>query len=167
MGNPILGKPARVTLMYDDCVMAAFRAPSANVRYGHTARHALWLAVLLVFPGGAQQPNIPRGPFAQPIGQPVGGLIDDAHGDQTDLEDRLRVINRERQKALVSDTNKLLKLASEFDSEVKGRNLDSLTPSQVRKLAEIEKLAHSVKDKMSYSVRGPSMIYQQFPYPVR
>lgn len=84
----------------------------------------------------------------------------------SDMEERLRAINRERQKALVSDTNKLLKLANELDSEVKGANPESLSPIQLRKLAEIEKLAHSVKDKMSYSVRGPS-IYQQFPYPVR
>jgi hypothetical protein len=162
-----LGEPALIVLMYDDSVMAAFRAPSANVKNGRTARHALWLAVLLVFPGGAQQPNIPRGPFAQPIGQPVPGSIDDNRGgDMSDMEERLRAINRERQKALVSDTNKLLKLANELDSEVKGANPDSLSPIQLRKLAEIEKLAHSVKDKMSYSVRGPS-IYQQFPYPVR
>ena len=49
-----------------------------------------------------------------------------------------------------------------FDSEFE-RGLFDLRRA---KLAEIEKLAHSVKDKMSYSVRGPS-IYQQFPYPVR
>jgi hypothetical protein len=29
-----------------------------------------------------------------------------------------------------------------------------LSSNQLRKVAEIEKLAHTIKDKMSYSVRG-------------
>ncbi len=36
-------------------------------------------------------------------------------------------------------------------------NPDSLTPDQLRRIAEIEKLAHSVKEKMSTSVRGTTM----------
>jgi hypothetical protein len=147
--------------------MRVFRVARPTCARAHALRRALWLALLLVLPGGAQQQNIPHGPFTQPIGQGVPGSIDDIRGTNmgADDEERLRIINRERQKSLVSDTNKLLKLANELDMEIKNANPDSLTPSELRKLAEIEKLAHNVKDKMSYSVRGPS-IYQQFPYPV-
>ena len=40
---------------------------------------------------------------------------------------------------------------------VKGENSGSLTPAEMHKLMSIEKLAHNVKDKMTYSVSVPSM----------
>jgi hypothetical protein len=67
---------------------------------------------------------------------------------------RLRALNALRQKSLVEDTNKLLKLAAELNAEVSSEHPDELTPEQLHKLAEIEKLAHSVKDKMSTPVWG-------------
>jgi hypothetical protein len=120
------------------------------------ARHALWLALVLALPGGAQNSSsIPQGPFQQPIGQRVGGSLEDVgDGDPVEQEKRLRALNAERQKFMVSDTGKLLKLASELNAEISRANPDSLTPAQLRKVAEIEKLAHSVKEKMSTSVRG-------------
>jgi len=130
---------------------------------GHTVRQVLWLAAVLALPGGAQNVPQPRGPLPQPIGQKVGGSLDDFGGDFSQQEERLRALNRERQKSLVSDTNKLLKLAAELDMEIKNANTDSLTPSEMRKLASIEKLAHNVKDKMSYSVSSPSSIQPQQP----
>ena len=68
-------------------------------------------------------------------------------------ERQLRLLNAERQKQLVADTNKLLKLAQQLDAEIGSTNPDSLTPDQLRRIAEIERLAHSVKNKMSTSVR--------------
>jgi hypothetical protein len=65
-----------------------------------------------------------------------------------------RGLNIERQKEMVSDTNKLLKLARELNTEISSSNSDSLTPAQLRKVAEIEKLAHSVKGKMSTSAQS-------------
>jgi hypothetical protein len=55
---------------------------------------------------------------------------------------------------MVADADKLLKLASELKAEIDSGNSESLTPTQLKKLETIEKLAHSVKDKMSTSVRG-------------
>ena len=66
----------------------------------------------------------------------------------------MRALNAERQKLLVADTDRLLKLAAELDAEVSRDHPDSLTVDQLRRLAEIEKLARSVKEKMSTSVRG-------------
>jgi hypothetical protein len=119
-------------------------------------RQALCLALLLVLPGGAQNgPGTTRPMLSQPIGQHVGGgLTDMGSNDPVDVEKRLRALNAERQKDLVSDTNKLLKLSNELNAEIARANPDSLTAGQIRKLNEIEKLAHSVKDKMSTSVRG-------------
>lgn len=135
-------------------------------------RGALCLAAVLALPGGAQ--NIPpptRGPLQQPIGQRAGDSIDGyGNGDYAEQQVRMRALNRERQKSLVSDTNKLLKLATELDMEIKAENSGSLSSSQIRQLAAIEKLAHNVKDKMTYSVSVPSMtqpMQPQSPFPQR
>jgi hypothetical protein len=91
----------------------------------------------------------------QPGGRPGLGQQDETpDAPSVEHEKRLRALNAERQKSLVSDTGKLLKLMQELNSEVAAGNADELTPAQLRKVAEIEKLAHSVKDKMSTSVRG-------------
>ena len=57
-----------------------------------------------------------------------------------DAARRFRALNDMRQKEIVSDTNKLLKLANELDAEVRKANSDSLTPEQLHKFAMIEKL---------------------------
>jgi hypothetical protein len=67
---------------------------------------------------------------------------------------RMRMLNTERQKALISDTEKLLKLAKELNDEVTESDSTSMNDAEMRKVAEIGKLAHSVKEKMSYSVGG-------------
>jgi hypothetical protein len=136
----------------------------------HWFQRLLCLAAILAQPVGAQlSPQQPRPPMPQPIGQKVGNSIDDpgGNGDFAEEEERLRALNRERQKSLVSDTNKLLKLATELDMEIKSADANSLTPSQLHKLASIEKLAHDVKDKMSYSVRGPAMMQPALPTQIR
>ncbi len=88
--------------------------------------------------------------------------------DQPDLlgeQKRLRLLNAERQKTLVSDANKLLKLVSQFNAEINAASPASLTPAQVRTLGEIQKLAHSVKSKMGTSVRGTPVFREPPEYP--
>jgi hypothetical protein len=158
-------------MLYDKTVMKEPRSAFSCRLSARPARGALCLAAVLALPGGAQ--NIPqpaRGPLQQPIGQRAGDSIDGlGNGDYSDQQERLRALNRERQKSLVSDTNKLLKLATELDMEIKAQNSDSLTPSQMHKLATIEKLAHNVKDKMSYTISLPSATppQPQSPFPIR
>ncbi len=60
--------------------------------------------------------------------------------------------NLERQAALKKDTDKLLKLAVELKDYVDKSNENVLSVEVMKKADEIEKLAHSVKDKM----KGPS-----------
>ncbi len=78
-------------------------------------------------------------------------------------EKRLRALNAARQKSLVEDTGKLLKLASELNAEVGSAQPSALNEEQLRKLAAMEKLARSIKEKMSYSVRGVSPYSQPYP----
>ncbi len=89
----------------------------------------------------------------QPIGQPVGGMDDIPRGNPVQNERLIRALNADRQKSLISDTNKLIRLVNELNAEIASTGPDSLTADQLHKLAEIEKLAHNVKFKMSTPVR--------------
>ena len=125
-------------------------------RVAEAARVVLCLALLMTIRGDSQNVpgSNPRNP-AQPIGLPPGGGLDDSPtGDSIEDGRRLRALNADRQKSMVADANKLLSLVNELNAEIARSNPDSLDPNQIRKVAEIEKLAHNVKDKMSTSVRG-------------
>jgi hypothetical protein len=60
--------------------------------------------------------------------------------------------NMQRQAAIKSDTEKLLKLAEELKQYVDKTNENTLSVDVLKKAEEIEKLAHSVKEKM----KGPN-----------
>jgi len=122
---------------------------------GGRIRLALAVALVMAMPGGAQGGlQVPLAP-GQPTGQQVGGVIGDSpDNDPVEQEKRLKALNAERQKSMVADTNKLVKLAGELNTELAGAHPESLNPEQLRKVAEIEKLAHNIKEKMSMSVKG-------------
>ena len=62
--------------------------------------------------------------------------------------DMAKKANQERQVALKRDTEKLLKLSTELKEYVDKTNENMLSLTVIKKAEEIEKLAHSVKDKM-------------------
>ena len=74
---------------------------------------------------------------------------------------RLKAMNAQRQKTMVEDSDKLLKLTEDLDSEVNSEHLKQLNADQLRRLAEIEKLAKSVREKMTDAI-GPT---QPVPMP--
>ena len=129
------------------------------------ACQVLWLALALTLalPGGAQ--NGPSG-MQQPTRHQQLPMSPDPLNDANPTQEErwLRAQNIERQKSMVSNANKLLKLAGELNTEISSSNRDSLTPEQLRKVGEIEKLARSVKEKMSTSV-GNAPVYQAPPLP--
>jgi hypothetical protein len=59
--------------------------------------------------------------------------------------------NQARQAELKRDTEKLLKLATELKEYVDKTSENTLSVDVVKRAEEIEKLAHSVKDKMKGS----------------
>lgn len=65
-----------------------------------------------------------------------------------EYQKRLRALNEDRQKSMVADTNKLLRLVNELNEEIAQNSPNALTPDEIHKLSEIEKLARHVKDKM-------------------
>jgi hypothetical protein len=84
---------------------------------------------------------------------------DDGSLDPMMAERRMRALNAERQRQMVSDTDKLLKLAKELNSEVATTSSDSFTPDQLHKIAEIEKLARSVRERMTAGTgEAPNML---------
>jgi hypothetical protein len=63
-------------------------------------------------------------------------------------KDMAKKLNHERQVQLQRDTDNLLKLATELKKYVDKTNENTLSLEVVKKAEEIEKLAHSVKEKM-------------------
>jgi hypothetical protein len=79
-----------------------------------------------------------------------GGAPDTAEDEQrARLEkDIAKKANRERQAQLHRDADNLLKLANELKQSVDKSSENTLSLDVVKKAEEIEKLAHSVKEKM-------------------
>jgi hypothetical protein len=104
--------------------------------------------------GSALQNQMGNDPLDERQPPPLGP------NDPMALEKRLKALNAERQKAMVADTNKLVKLAAALNAEINGKHSGELTPDQLRQVAEIEKLAHNIKEKMCTSVRPAPMMQQ-------
>jgi hypothetical protein len=64
------------------------------------------------------------------------------------LEQQEQARSTERQKRLVADTDKLLALATDLKQQVDKTNKNILSVDVIKKADEIEKLAHSVKERM-------------------
>lgn len=118
-------------------------------------RFALGLALVLGMPVAGQSP-FPQFPSTNngKQGRNYPDTNSQFGGEPNADPKRMRVLNAERQKELVSDTQKLLQLARELNAEVSDANVAAMTDAQLRKVAEIAKLARSVKEKMSFSVGG-------------
>jgi hypothetical protein len=136
-----------------------------------------WLAMMMALPCSAQVSNgghFPSGggqttnqrtvypaPPPDDMNQPLAGNP----GEPVFMERRMRQLNAVQHKSMVADTEKLLQLVTELNEEINSTNSNSLTQAQLRKVMEIEKLAHSVKDKMRTSVRGVPDYQDNSPLP--
>ncbi len=103
----------------------------------------LWFAI----PGAAQNHQGPPLRIDGTVAPPEG----DENRDRL-TRDMAKKANIERQAALKADTDKLVKLAGELKQYVDKSNANVLSVDVLKKAEEIEKLAHSVKDKM----KGPN-----------
>jgi hypothetical protein len=95
----------------------------------------------------------------------LGSLSPD-NPDPAMVERRIRALNIQRQKQIVADTDKLLKLARELNEEVAKANTGTLTLDELHKIAEIEKLARNVRQRMTESAGEPEInMLPPIPYP--
>jgi hypothetical protein len=127
---------------------------------------AVCLAALGPLQGGSQSQSgglIPGAPAHLPLTRQYGDRQDEMGGSSPFEEaKRMRALNAERQKSLVADTDKLLLLAHQLNEGVAAGDKDALSPLELRKVAEIEKLAHNVKEKMGASVLATPVSQRPF-----
>lgn len=93
----------------------------------------------------------------------------DPFGDQDPAlaAKQMRALNADRQKSMISDTNKLVELAKELNTEMASEDGDEPSAIQLRRATEIEKLAHNVKQKMSYSIGNGPQFQDPLMVPIR
>jgi hypothetical protein len=98
----------------------------------------------------AGQRNQPTQQQTGPYGAtPSPGALPDFGPNSPKIEEQqAKARSNERQKKLVADTDKLLALATELKTDVDKTNQNILSMDVIKKAEEIEKLAHSVKERM-------------------
>ena len=84
----------------------------------------------------------------EPTARPYGEQQQDDEQQLKQQRELAKKFNKERHEALKRDTEKLLQLATELKQYVDKSNENLLSLDVVKKSEEIERLAHSVKDKM-------------------
>jgi hypothetical protein len=109
----------------------------------------LSVCLLFTIQGMAQATARPAPPVRS---DPLGGTGDADESQARLAHDLAKKVNQERQALLKADTDKLLRLAVELKDSVDRSNENVLSLDVLKKAEEIEKLAHSVKDKM----KGPN-----------
>jgi hypothetical protein len=116
----------------------------------HRMAWTLLFCLLFVIPTKAQT----QAPSPRPLGRSGSAPASDDANDaqQQQARDLAKKANLARQALLKADTDKLLKLAVELKDYVDKSNENVLSVDVLKKAEEIEKLAHSVKDKM----KGPN-----------
>jgi hypothetical protein len=87
-------------------------------------------------------------PINQPPDPNMQMKMRELHGKQQSFA----AANIERRRQMSQDSEKLLKLAAELNAELATTLGCPLSPSLLRKIDELEKLAHAVKEKMKLSV---------------
>ena len=96
-------------------------------------------------PSNQKQQQMPGMPTRPGIGANPGDP-DPIDPHRAEQQEKLR--NNDRQKRLVADTDKLLALATDLKAQVDKSTKDTLSVDVIKKADEIEKLAHSVKERM-------------------
>ena len=110
------------------------------------------MVLLMMGSGGAVGGQMTQTPIAQnpsvPSGADHGAGLGDIPNSPHLEEQQARARNNERQQKLVADTNKLLALATDLKTQVDKTDKGIMSVDVIKKADEIEKLAHSVKERM-------------------
>jgi len=131
-------------------------------RYGIAALLALGAVLLLSLPCNSQSPgptaNNPTLGKRLPTSRELDQTQMDTIGNPIYYEKRLQMLNAAQHQSMVADTDRLVKLVTDLNAQISNNNANTLTPEQMRMVAEIEKLAHNVRDKMRMTVRSAANI---------
>jgi len=124
----------------------------------HWMRLLACMCVLAAFAGTArpgpqsQSPNPDKSIHDPVLTAPPDPNTQMEMRDQQTKQQNYTAANLERRKQIADDSARLLKLATDLKSEVDKTTKDTLSLNVIRKADEIEKLAHSVKEKMKLTV---------------
>jgi len=133
--------------------------PPGSLMGSRWARTCLCLIALPVFAAatlGSQSISAPPRP-SNSILLPEANRPPDANA-QMEMRERkakqqnFEAANAERRRQIVQDSVRLLKLAASLKAEVDATGKDTVSPAAMVKAAEIERLAHIVKEKMKLTV---------------
>jgi hypothetical protein len=130
------------------------RGAAAHSAWPHGGRMLACLAAMTALTGAAnpgQQTPTPDKPYLLPEANrlpDVNQQMEMREQQQETKQTDYAAANVERKKQISDDSAQLLKLATELKTEVDKTTKDTLSLGVIRKADEIERLAHSVKEKM-------------------
>lgn len=122
-----------------------------------TACRILTVVLLLGAPSAAQSPTSPGIPITPGVVSVRQAIMDpSADFSGTSIEARqARMLNLQRQQAIVTDTEKILQLARELDEDANSARPAMSLAQRMHKAEEIQKLAKTVREKMTYAIGAP------------
>ena len=129
---------------------------SGNRRWGRVLACLVAITALATLGRSVQnQGNNANGqPYIPSAEPPPDALQQMEMRDQQSNRQSFDPANAERKKQIADDSAQLLKLATELKAEVDKTTKDTLSLNVIRKADEIEKLAHSVKEKLKLTIGG-------------
>jgi hypothetical protein len=104
--------------------------------------------------GQQTQPSSARPIPAPALTAPTEASAQTVMREQQGKQPSSEAASVERRKQIADESAMLLKLATDLKAEVDRTSKDTLSLSVIRKADEIEKLAHSVKEKTKPGVAG-------------
>ena len=86
----------------------------------------------------------------QPLTNPAADNQPETRPQSIDpaVAQQAKLLRIQRQKQLLSDSDKLLKLATDLKQQIDNTPAETLPADSVKKAAEIEKLAHSLRQRL-------------------
>jgi hypothetical protein len=146
--------------MKDNSVGQTKTSPTVRLRWIRLFLCSGALVAVAALTASAQQSNIPQNPTinpAKPIILPEANRPPDANAqmemrEQQTKQQDFAAANAERRKQIADDSARLLKMAADLKAEVDKTTKDTLSLSVIRKADDIERLAHSVKEKMKLTM---------------
>ena len=84
----------------------------------------------------------------QPLSNPAAEAIRPVTRDDSVEVRQAELLRAQRQKQLISATDKLLKLATDLKQQIDNTPAETLSADSVKKATEIEKLAHSLRQRL-------------------
>jgi hypothetical protein len=99
-----------------------------------------------------QGPSLDRPILLPEANRPPDANAQMAMREQQGKKANYEAANLERKRQIADDSARLLKLATDLKTEVDKTSKDTLSLGVIRKAEEIEKLAHSVKEKMKLTM---------------